>query len=276
MSATVHETLSALLQAADAGPGLALTPKTVWAILGALIVGLSLGLLGSGGAILTIPILVYLVGHDEKAAIVESLVIVGTIALVSAVRDALRRSVDWPSVLLLAIPGMVGSAAGAWLSHWFAGRLQLALLAILMLVAALFMVRRRDAQVRALQPWPVGVAQGFGLGVATGLVGIGGGFLIVPVLVLLRNLPMPVAVGTSLALIAFNCAAGLAQHAVTRSEPLGRADWTIVAIFAGLGMLGASIGGALGSRIDQRLLRRIFAATLVVVAGYVVVRVAWG
>lgn len=253
----------------------------LWALLGAAIVGLSLGLLGSGGAILTIPILVYLLGHDEKVAIVESLAIVGGIALFASGREAWRRQVDWMSVLLLAVPGMAGSAFGAWVSHGMSGRAQLTLLAALMLVASAFMFRR--AAPRPHGPpaarWVillVGALQGFGLGVATGLVGIGGGFLIVPVLVLLRRLPMPVAVGTSLALIAFNCTAGLTEHAWSGLAPFQRIDWPMVAIFIAVGIAGSLAGSRLGRLLPPMVVRRIFAATLLAVAGYVVLRIVMG
>lgn len=190
----------------------------IWAWMGAVAVGLSLGLLGSGGAILTVPILVYLVGHDEKSAIAESLAIVGAIATVGVARSALQRRVDFASAALLALPGILGAAAGAHAAQFIPGAVQLVLLAVLMLTAAVLMFKSRSRSAAtpddsppahaARGPLWIIAVQGLGLGFATGLVGVGGGFLIVPVLVLLRRLPMPLAIGTSLAIIAVNSTTG--------------------------------------------------------------------
>ena len=96
--------------------------------LGGLLIGVCLGLLGSGGSILTVPLLVYLLGHDPKVAIAESLAIVGGIALIGAIGPALRKRVDWPSVLFFGIPALVGTVGGVWASQFMAGSLQLAIL----------------------------------------------------------------------------------------------------------------------------------------------------
>lgn len=264
----------------------------MWAWLGAAAVGLSLGLLGSGGAILTVPILVYLVGHDEKSAIVESLAIVGAIALTGAVRAALARRLDLRSTLVLALPGMVGASIGARAAVFVPGAVQLLLLATLMLVASVRMARSGPAAPGDQPPseprppaGPVpaareslgrGIAWGVGLGVATGLVGVGGGFLIVPVLVLVRRLPMAVAVGTSLAIIAVNSTTGFLHSLV----PIGSSaapvtiDWSIVGVFTALGIAGSLVGSSLAGRINDRLLKRLFAGFLVAMAIYIVIRQA--
>jgi uncharacterized membrane protein YfcA len=281
----------------------------IWAWLGATLVGLSLGLLGSGGAILTVPILVYLVGHDEKAAIVESLAIVGAIALFGAARASFAKQIDWKSALLLAIPGVFGTLLGTHVAQWIPGAVQLLLLAALMLTASVLMFRSP----RKSEPMPNDVdtsvtdfsvtdfsvtdlsandqaptsgsaiiaAQGFALGFMTGIVGIGGGFLIVPVLVLLRRLPMKIAIGTSLAIIAVNCTAGLVKSIFAGSAALhprateqNAIDWTVIGLFIALGIVGSLIGSLLARRIDQATLRKVFAVFLVVMAGYVAWRQA--
>jgi hypothetical protein len=249
----------------------------IWVWLGALAVGLSLGLLGSGGAILTVPVLVYLVGHDEKVAIVESLAVVGIIALVSAARAAARGLLDVRNASLLALPGLPGAALGAAAARLVPGSAQLALLAVLMLTAAAMVFRpakapRETGPAHAGGWWLIAV-QGLGLGFITGLVGVGGGFLIVPVLVLIRGLPMPTAVGTSLAIIAINCAGGLASNLAAAEPGLGP-HWPTVGMFAALGITGSLAGGFLGGRIPQQTLRRVFAVFLVVMAAYVLVRQA--
>lgn len=266
----------------------------IWAWLGATLVGLSLGLLGSGGAILTVPILVYLVGHDEKAAIVESLAIVGAIALFGAARASFAKKIDWKSALLLAIPGVFGTVLGTHVAQWIPGAVQLLLLAALMLTASVLMFRSP----RKSEPMPIDApssdrdqkptsgstivaAQGVALGFMTGIVGIGGGFLIVPVLVLLRRLPMKIAIGTSLAIIAVNCTAGLVKSIFAGSAALhpsateqNAIDWTVIGLFIALGIVGSLIGSLLARRIDQGTLRKVFAVFLVVMAGYVAWRQA--
>ncbi len=241
------------------------------ALFGALLVGLALGLLGAGGAIMTVPILVYLLGHGEKQAIVESLAIVGGIAAAGAVRAAVRREWDGAVVALYTVPGMAGSAAGAWVSHWVPGPVQLILLAGLMLGVAVLMFRAEEGDLR-----PRGgtsllatAAQGFGIGSMTGLLGVGGGFLIVPSLILLRGMEMPVAVGTSLGVIALNSGAGLARHLLAGTiSP----EWSVVAIFAVTGVAGGFAGAHAGSRIDRSTLRRAFSVLLVAMAIFIGIR----
>ncbi len=183
------------------------------ALLGALAIGLSLGLLGSGGSILTVPVLHYLVGQPEKLAIGGSLLVVGLIAASASVPYALHRQVDWRNVAWFGLPGMLGAWVGATLARWVPGPVQLAAFALVMLVAAWRMLRggvtgRGDDEPHRMAV----VAGGFGVGALSGLVGIGGGFLIVPALVLLAGVPMASAVGTSLAVIALNAFAGFAKY----------------------------------------------------------------
>lgn len=265
----------------------------IWAWLGAAAVGISLGLLGSGGAILTVPILVYLVGHDEKSAIAESLAIVGTIALIGAARAAGQGRVDFRSAALLAIPGVFGTYLGASAAQFIPGGVQLLLLAALMLTASRLMFRGASAstaEVGVMAPKPsdrsgpaatgIIAAQGVGLGLVTGLVGVGGGFLIVPVLVLIRRVPMPTAIGTSLAIIAVNSSIGLLKYlrVLQGGADAGlsgpRVDWSIVLVFSAVGIAGSLVGNLVSGRIDPRTLRRMFAVFLVVMAGYIVVRQA--
>lgn len=268
--------------AAASATGLGSATELLLAAIGAILVGVSLGLLGSGGAILTVPILAFLVGHDEKSAVVESLVIVGSVALVGAVRAWRAKRVDIASALLLAVPGLAGAAAGAHVSQFVSGSVQLIALAILMLAAAALMVRRRPAATDAA---PIatpsraasiasGGATGLGLGFSTGFAGVGGGFLIVPTLVLLRRLPMTIATGTSLAVIVANTAAGwlkyasqAASHATSAGEPAPYTiDWPTVALFSTLGILGSVGGARLAGRLPETILRRVFALFVVVMA----------
>lgn len=243
------------------------------ALVGALLVGLTMGLLGAGGAILTVPILVYLLGHGEKQAIVESMAIVGGIAAGGAIRAAIRREFDGGVVALYTIPGMIGSAAGAWASHLVPGPVQLLMLAGLMLGVATLMARSGAGKFRPR--WgtglPATIAQGFGIGMLTGLLGVGGGFLIVPSLILLRGMEMHFAVGTSLGVIALNSGAGLGKHLLSG---IVAPDWPVVAIFTATGIAGSLLGSHLGSKLDRDLVRRAFSVILVLVALSIVIREA--
>lgn len=183
----------------------------IWALIGALLIGLSLGLLGSGGSILTVPVLVYLLEQPEKVAIAGSLAIVGAIAAVGSLPYARQYQVDWRSVAWFGIPGMAGTWLGALASQWIPGAAQLALFAVVMLLAAWLMARPPGLEPRSMDQraaWKI-IIDGLAVGLLTGLVGVGGGFLIVPALVLLGGLGMRVAVGTSLVIIALKSTTGL-------------------------------------------------------------------
>jgi len=241
--------------------------------IGALAVGLSLGLLGSGGSILTVPVLIFLMGESEKVAIAESLAIVGAIALAGALPYARRRLVDWRSVALFGIPGMIGSYAGAAVSGYISGSTQLAIFGFIMLAAAFLMLRppgRGDVgafpEVRVA--WKIAF-DGLVVGTITGLVGVGGGFLIVPALVLLGGLEMHRAVGTSLMIIALKSTTGFAKYLEVLADIDASVDWQLIAIFAVVGTMGSLIGNQLASRIPQRRLRQVFAVFLVIMGGFV-------
>jgi len=235
--------------------------------LGALLVGLVLGLLGSGGSILTVPVLVYLVGEPEKLAIAESLGIVTLISFVGALPFVYRGQVDWRSVLLFGATGMAGAYLGAWLSTFMPGALQLVIFAVVMLLAAVMMMRRpappppEDTDLRAY--WKV-MLDGLGIGVLTGLVGVGGGFLIVPALVLLGGLPMHLAIGTSLFIISVKSVSGFVKYIDVLSKAGMSFHWELMLIFSGIGILGSFVGGKIGAYVPQDRLKRGFAVFLVV------------
>jgi uncharacterized protein len=261
---------------------------TPLALLGALAIGLTLGLLGSGGSILTVPVLVYVVGIPEKAAIAESLAIVCLIAGGGVIPFIIRRLVSWSTVLLFSLPGMVGAYMGALAATRISARVQLILFAVLMLSAAGLMLRRSVAHADSTphkphdpgkpgsppsnaatkQEFETVIVQGFGIGVLTGLVGVGGGFLIVPALVLLVHLPMHMAVGTSLATITLNSAAGFYKHAQVLPSLHLELDWHLIGLFAALGVVGSLTGGAIARYVPHERLRRIFGVFLVIMATF--------
>lgn len=241
--------------------------------LGALAIGLSLGLLGSGGSILTVPVLIFLVGESEKVAIAESLAIVGGIAITGALPFALRRLVDWRSVAFFGVPGMVGAYLGAALSRYVSGAFQLAFFALIMLVAAGLMFRapvlpRASAGGRQRARWKIGI-EGLLVGVLTGFVGVGGGFLIVPALVLLGGLPMHFAVGTSLVIIALKSFTGFAKYLDVLASIGLTVDWQLIGMFVTVGAVGTILGNWIGGRVPQQRLREVFAVFLVVMGAFV-------
>ena len=249
-------------------------------ILGAVVVGLTLGLLGSGGSILTVPILVYVLGHGDKVAIAESLAIVGGIALAATLPYARTREIDWRSVLLFGVPGTGGTYLGAWLAAFVSGTFQLLLFAGVMLVAAIMMFRKAsghgvkaNGEGQRQAAWKI-LLEGLAVGVLTGLVGVGGGFLIVPALVLLGGLTMRLAVGTSLIIIAMKSAAGFMKYVGVLSALGTGVDWRTIIVFTLIGGIGSYVGNYLGTRVPQARLRQGFAAFLVLMGLFVIYREA--
>jgi uncharacterized membrane protein YfcA len=239
-------------------------------LIGAAVIGLALGMLGSGGSILTVPVLTYLVGEPEKLAIAQSLGIVGFIALVGAVPYGLKRNIDWASVIWFGLPGMLGTYLGAFLSQWVPGVWQLGLFAAVMLLAAYLMFRppKLVGVSQKRSHWKI-VLDGLVVGVLTGLVGVGGGFLVVPALVLLGGLPMHLAVGTSLAIVALKSVSGFYKYLQLLPAQGYTVNWEIVLLFAVVGMAGSLLGGRMAALIPQSLLRQGFAGFLVVMGIFI-------
>jgi uncharacterized protein len=233
----------------------------VW--LGALLIGLSLGLLGSGGSILTVPVLVYLVQEPQKLAIAESLAIVGGISLIGALPYAFKRLIHWKSVLWFGIPGVAGTYLGAYFSQWLTGAMQLLLFALIMLTAAYSMWRAKNSRADKSKRHPLWqiLLEGLAVGIITGLVGVGGGFLIIPALVVLGGLTMRLAVGTSLLIIAMKSFVGFFKYAQVLSQY--HVNWGLIALFVGLGIVGSFTGSFLSQKFPQQLLRKLFSVVLV-------------
>jgi len=234
----------------------------------ALLIGTLLGLLGGGGSILTVPVFVYVLGIDAKSAIAMSLAVVGIASLIGGVTHWRNGNVHVRVAALFGAAAMIGAYAGARLSVLLTGAQQMALFAIVMLAAALFMLRdrrpdsRREMQLR-WQAVLIGVAA-IGVGALTGLVGVGGGFMIVPTLVLLGGLEMKQAVGTSLPVIALNSAVGFYGH-------VGHVEiaWAFIALFTVLVTVGVLGGAKLMRYVPQQRLRQGFALLLVVIGGLI-------
>ena len=232
---------------------------TVFAL--SLLIGLSLGILGGGGSILTVPILVYVLGVDAKSAIATSLLVVGVTSAAALIPHARAGRVRFRTGLIFGAAGMVGAYFAGLLAHYIPAGVLLLAFALMMLVTALAMLRgRRDVRPERSTEGPSDlpvlkvVAEGLAVGAVTGLVGAGGGFLVVPALVLLGGLPMSAAVGTSLVVISMKSLAGLAGY-------VGHVqiDWTLGAMVSVSAVLGSLVGARLAGAIAQDRLRKAFA-----------------
>lgn len=234
----------------------------------AFIVGFSLGLLGGGGSILTVPILVYILERDPKNSIAMSLAIVGATSVVGVINHWRAGNVRFKVALLFAPFAMSGTFLGARISQYLSSQFQLILFAIIMILASFFMIRGRKGlegeEEEKSPPILIVGLQALIVGVMTGIVGVGGGFLLVPALTLLVGLPMHHAVGTSLLLIALNSFTGFAGYL-----GLVEIDWKFLGQFTGLSILGILAGSQLVPYIPQKKLKKGFGFFLIFMGIYV-------
>ncbi len=273
-------------------------------LLGALI-GISLGALGGGGSILTVPALVYVLGDTAHAATTSSLVIVGITSAVATVGYARSGNVRWTVGLVFGLVGVAASYAGTAVNRQLDPNALLLAFAALMLVSAVAMLIRSVGATPAVaaspdpepgsagpttahgtatatatrtsvtsarrQPRPAVVAKvvaaGLAVGFLTGFLGVGGGFIIVPALVMALEFPMAVAVGTSLLVIAVNCAAALVARAGDQTF-----HWAVIIPFT-LAAVAGSVGGKqIADRASGATLTRAFAGLLLAVGAYTAIR----
>lgn len=241
----------------------------------ALSIGISLGLLGAGGSVMTIPVLVYWLGHGVKESVTESMAIVGIISLAALVPYAKAQKVDWRSVWDFGVPGVLGTLIGAWLGGMSTEALQLVALGSMLLLAAVIMIRNPLAHSREksvpCRSFGMIAIDGIVVGIATGFVGVGGGFLIIPALVHYRKMSMRLAIGTSLAIIVIKAAVGYVkyQHYLQTHELVVNTQ-TIV-IFSIIGIAGSRFGSHINMQMKQYRLRQAFAGFLILLGGFVVV-----
>jgi uncharacterized membrane protein YfcA len=240
-----------------------------------LLIGLSLGLIGSGGSILTIPVLVYLFGIDTISSTSYSLVFVGGTALIGAVRKHMNKEVDWKVAISFGAPAIAAVYLtrrfvlpafphAIEISDWIVQRdlIILVFFAMLMLLAALSMlIQKKSTAESDVQKGPsknplLIVLEGLFTGFVTGLVGAGGGFLIIPALVVLGKLPMKIAVGTSLAIISMKSLIGFLGDYGNSDIHIDFAFLALLIVLSGIGMLA---GIALSKRIDGSKLKKAFA-----------------
>lgn len=258
-----------------------------------LLIGLSLGALGGGGSILTVPALVYVLGEDARVATTSSLLIVGVTALLGLVPHARAGRVRFAQGLLFGVLGTAGSLAGSALSARVRPEVLLAGFAALMLLVAVLMLRRSghgsaggdDDRSREVASEPIltvsprlycacprlvrVLVTATVVGLLTGFFGVGGGFALVPALVLALGFSMPVAVGTSLLVIAVNSLTALLARIGTGATNL---DWPVIGAFTAAAVVGSLVGSRIASRAHPRHLTVAFASLLVLVALYTAAR----
>ena len=251
------------------------------------LIGISLGLIGGGGSILTVPVLVYLFGVDPVLATAYSLFIVGSTSLVGAVPKYREHLVNLRTAAVFGIPSIAAVyLTRAWLMPLIPATILriggfsltkpvfiMALFAVLMVFASLSMIRKKNGA-KAPEPegaqvfnYPLILLEGAIVGVLTGLVGAGGGFLIIPALVLFSKLPMKQAVGTSLLIIAakslFGFLGDLSHY---------RFDWLLLGSVTALAIAGIFIGNRLNRKIDGDKLKRAFGWFVLVMGIYILLR----
>lgn len=238
----------------------------------AVFVGISLGLLGGGGSILTVPLLAYVAGLEAKQAIATSLLVVGVTSAVGAITHARAGRVRWKMAAVFGAAAMAGAYGGGRLAHFVPGNVLLIAFAVIMIAAAVAMLRGRgDVTDESGGSLPVVkiVLQGAAVGLISGLVGAGGGFLLVPALALLGGLPMPVAVGTSLVVISMQSFAGFAGHLAGESI-----DWKLAGMVIAAAVVGSVIGGLLTSHVQPATLRKAFGWFVLAMAALVLAQEA--
>ena len=240
------------------------------------VIGLSLGVLGGGGSILTVPILVYVAGFEAKEAIAASLFVVGVTSAVSVLSHARGGRVMWRTGLIFGAAGMAGAFVGGLLGGHIPGQILLIAFAIMMVATSVAMLRGRkkknnDGAAPVKHDLPLGrvLLDGAVVGLITGLVGAGGGFLVVPALALLGGLPMSVAVGTSLVVIAMKSFAGLAGYLTTV-----QLDWGITLGVTAAAIVGSLIGSKLAGRIPEAALRKAFGWFVLAMGTFVLIQQA--
>lgn len=257
----------------------------VIAVLAGVLIGLTMGALGGGGSILTVPVLVYALGQEPQPATTASLIIVGITSVTAAVGHARAGRVNWRAAGVFGVLGILASFLGSVLNRTVNPQVLLLAFAALMIVAAAAMFARtrrpRDTDVRASDTATEAenpgrhrlvrrvrvVLAALVVGFLTGFLGVGGGFLIVPALVLALGFSMPTAVGTSLVVIAMTSIGALAERAGHASVP-----WAVVIPFTLAAMVGSQFGKRVSDAVSPTALTRSFATLLGLVAGYVIVR----
>lgn len=255
----------------------------IFGYISALIIGVSLGLIGGGGSILAVPVLAYLFAINEKVATAYSLFVVGASALIGGLQQHKKGFVDWRTAFVFGVPAVIGVSV---VRHYvvpalpdvlftlndfeFTRRMGMfGLFAVLMIPAAFSMLNEKrstpNSTGKVRYNYPLIIIEGLLVGAITGFIGAGGGFLIIPALVILANVDMKVAVGTSLIIIAFKSLLGFLLGDAFTME----IDWAFLSIFTGLSFIGIFIGSYLSNFINGNKLKKGFGYFIFVMAIFI-------
>lgn len=257
---------------------------TIIGFAAAIIIGVSLGLIGGGGSILTVPVLVYILDVDPVLATAYSLFVVGSTSLVGAGTFMKKGLVNYKTAIVFAIPSFIAVfLTRKFLVPWLPDPLFtlgetaitknvgiMVFFALIMLAASISMITGKKCKdcpenEEVKFNYPMIAIEGSVVGLITGIVGAGGGFLIIPALVLLARLPMRMAVGTSLLIIAAKSLIGFLGDISTQTI-----DWKMLLIFTGLSIIGIFIGSALSKKINEKILKTGFGWFVLVMGIYII------
>lgn len=261
-----------------------MTPLVAVAAVLAVVIGMAVGVLGGGGSILTTPLLVYMLGFGPKQAIAASLFVVGVTSIFGLIGHARAGRVVWRTGLLFGFAGMIGAFLGGQVGQHLPGALLLGAFSIMMGVTAVAMIRGRaavkgDGHAKKGEGLPLFriLLDGFIVGLVTGLVGAGGGFLVVPALALLGGLAMPRAVATSLLVVSMKSFSGLAGYLLQFGGPEGlvhlnphtKINWSVTLIITAAAIVGALVGSRVVGKIHPDKLRKGFGYFVLVMAAFI-------
>lgn len=261
---------------------------TIFGLLASTVIGISLGLIGGGGSILTVPVLVYLFNVDPVLATAYSLFIVGLSSLVGAFPKYKAGMIDLKTALVFGVPSIIAvfltrkvlvpaipatlfEVAGVSVTKALA---MMILFAVLMVAASVSMIRDKKKEEQAAEEprvfnYPMILLEGAVVGVLTGLVGAGGGFLIIPALVMLSKLPMKQAVGTSLLIIAAKSLIGFTGDVMENADQM---DLTLLSVVTSLAVVGIFVGNQLSKKIDGSALKKGFGWFVLVMGIYIIIK----
>ncbi|MBF2057063.1 MAG: sulfite exporter TauE/SafE family protein [Cyanobacterium sp. T60_A2020_053] len=254
--------------------------RLIFGLIFAVAIGLSLGLIGGGGSILAVPILRYVMGIEAREAIAQSLFIVGFVSIIGMIPHWRQGNVNLPVALSFIPPAMIGAFYGAKITElpFITDTIQLVAFGVVMLMASIFMIRKSQKGAKKVdQPSDIAknrtkqiiftIIQGLIVGVLTGFVGVGGGFLIIPALVLVGGIPMKQAVGTSLLIIASNSTSALLGYLSSGVDM----NWGVTIGLTGAASVGIILGAWLSKKIDPQYLQKGFGFFVLAVAIFVLI-----
>lgn len=248
----------------------------------AIFIGMAVGMFGGGGSILTTPMLVYIADFEAKPAIAASAVLVAVTSLIGLIQYARAGQVQWRTGLLFGVAGVTGAFLAGQVGQRLPGNLVLVLLGVMMVVTAVAMIRgRKEMTSKHHDGLPLFriLLDGFLVGIATGLVGAGGGFLVVPALVLLGGIPMQMAVGTSLLVVMMKAIATFISYRVmffsgdsfATINPETSFDWGVTLLVIGFAIIGVFFGVRVARKVDPDRLRKLFGWFVLIVGSFTLI-----